>query len=263
MFMMPCIVHKKDSHKGQNGKVLIISGSKDYYGATVLTALSCLKSGVDLVYIYTPEINRQIVASYSPEFIIKTYSSDYFNIGAVNKISSFLDSVDCVLIGPGLSRDDEILFSTKKILEYIKTPIILDADSLYALDKNITLPTNSVVTPHMNEFRFICDSLDTEDIVKISKMLNCTVVKKGRIDIIVQGENYYENETGNESLTKGGTGDILAGLISGFIAQGEKGFDASKRATYELGLASIRLFKEKRYNFLASELINNLFNLES
>jgi ADP-dependent NAD(P)H-hydrate dehydratase / NAD(P)H-hydrate epimerase len=252
------IIHQKDSYKGQNGKVLVISGSKDYYGASVLCGLACFKSGVDLVHLFIPEINRQIVASFAPEFIIKTYNSTILNSEAVGQMYPQMSDYGCVLIGPGLTSDAQVLDALRRFLPLIKVPIVLDADGLNALESDMELPDNSVITPHRQEIKQVCQIMKSDDFSVISSLLNCTVLVKGTIDYIIFRDNYFENTSGNESMTKGGTGDILAGIIAGLVAQGLSGFEATKKACLVLGNAGDELYKKKGYSYLTSELISQV-----
>jgi len=264
------IKHNISSHKGQNGKVCIVSGSRDYYGATILSALSCLKSGVDLVYLIIPECNRVITASYSPAFIIRSYENTFLCPENVGEIYRLEDQVDCFLIGPGLSRNEKTLATVKTLLNKIKKPIVLDADGLYALkDINtldqISLQNNSVITPHRKELEIIMGEQllrsrkDLEKtLINLSKKMNSTILLKGKEDLIIYKSKISHNKTGNESLTKGGTGDILAGLVAGFIAQKVDGFTSAKQATKILGQAGDKLFAKKKYNYIVEELLEEI-----
>jgi len=257
--------HPSTTHKGQNGKVAILSGSKDYYGATVLTSLACLKSGIDLVFPIIPECNRIIQASYSPEFIIKTYPEDYFTSESIALVLDNVKNVDVLIIGPGLGKNKRTLKALNILIPQLNFPLVIDADALYALNTSFKLPNNSVLTPHKTELKELLkknlptNQKDLEiEIKHLSENTNATVVLKGPIDIIVNQNEIHLNRTGNESLTKGGTGDILAGLIGGYIAQGLTAYEASKLATKNLGEAGDKLFKQKGYKYLTGELIDIL-----
>ena len=256
------INHYPTSHKGENGKVCIVSGSRDYYGATVLSALSCMKSGIDLSYLVIPECNRKITASYSPSFIIRSYENSFLCPENIEEIYKLEQKVDCFLIGPGLSKNEKTLEVISLLLLNLKKPLIVDADALYSLSPDTKLPNNSVITPHKKELETILGKKtpskkeDLEKTLKnLSKKINATVILKGPKDTIVQKDKIAYNTTGNESLTKGGTGDILAGLVTGFIAQNIDSFSSAKLATKILGKAGEKLFAKKKYNYLVEELI--------
>lgn len=257
---------RPDSHKGQNGRVLIIGGSIDYYGAPILSALGALNSGADLVRIFVPECNFECSRSMYPDFIVKKYSGEFLTARHAENIIEFGKNCDSILIGPGLGDREQTLEAVLEILNNLHIPTVLDAEAMTALKKvgKFPLQQQIVITPHQNEFQNLVDremvvnENDTKSIVllrSISMDLHINVLLKGKVDYVSSEDGVVEiNRTGNAGMTVGGSGDVLAGVTATFLAQGLEGFDAARCAAYYTGSAGDLLKKQKGYNFSASDL---------
>ena len=256
-----------DSHKGQNGRVLIVGGSLEYYGAPVLSGLAALHSGADLVYLYVPECNFDVCRSLYPDFFVRKYSGDFLTVEACDEIISLgREKCDCVLLGPGLGRREETLEAVKRIVNELHIPTVLDADAIAVLKKLDRFPLDQqlAITPHSNEFRNLVDrdvvvnEDDPKSIIllrSISMDLHINVLLKGAKDYVASQEGIVEiNHTGNAGMTVGGSGDVLAGVVASFIAQGSDPYDACRAAAYYVGKAGDLLQKQKGFNFAASEI---------
>ena len=252
-----------------NGKVLIVGGSIEYYGAPLLATLAAYKTGADLVYTFVPDCNFDVSRSFYPDFIVRKFHGNYLAEDAVTDIVEFSKTCDCLLIGPGLSDRAATLRATQLILERVNIPTILDASAIQVLTKITRVPLSQpiVITPHINEFELLT-SKDLENMEKVklnailhtlAKDLHINIVLKGAEDFITSdnGETVI-NTTGNAGMTVGGTGDVLAGAIASFIAQGVKPFDACKLACYFCGASGDALLKEKGFLYLAGEVASNL-----
>lgn len=261
----------EQSHKGQNGRVLIVGGSLDFYGAPILAGLGALNSGADLVYLYVPECNFDVSRSLFPDFIVKKYSGEYLSARDAAQIIEFgKKKCDSVLIGPGLSDNEKSLDAVLEIVKNLHIPTVLDADAIPVLKKISKFPLSQpiVITPHKNEFRYLVDReivVDKEDhksvilLRSISMDLHINVLLKGAIDYVSSEEGYVEtNSTGNPGMTVGGTGDVLAGVVATFLAQGLEGFDAARCAAYLNGVAGDLLKKEMGFSFSASDVAKKL-----
>lgn len=255
-----------DSHKGQNGRVLIIGGSIDYYGAPILSALGALNSGADLVRIFVPECNFECSRSLYPDFIVKKYPGEFLTARHAESIVEFGKNCDSILIGPGLGDREQTLEAVLEILSTLHIPTVLDAEAMMALKKVDKFPLQQqiVITPHQNEFQnlvdreIVVDENDTKSVVllrSISMDLHINVLLKGKVDYVSSEEGVVEtNRTGNAGMTVGGSGDVLAGVTATFLAQGLEGFDAARCAAYYVGNAGDLLRKQKGYNFSASDI---------
>jgi NAD(P)H-hydrate epimerase len=262
------LLPKRDpnSHKGQNGKVLIVGGSLDYYGAPILAGLGALYSGADLVYLYVPECNFDCTRSMYPDFIVKKYPSEFLTARVAANIIEFGKECDSVLIGPGLSSNEKVLEGVLEIVKNLHIPTVLDADAISVLKKidKFPLPQSIVITPHHNEFKNLVDrEMDVKDgdpksvilLRSVAMDLHINVLLKGPEDYIASEEGYVEvNTTGNAGMTVGGSGDVLAGVVATFLAQGLEAFDAAKCGAFFNGLAGDFLKKRKGYCFSASDI---------
>jgi ADP-dependent NAD(P)H-hydrate dehydratase / NAD(P)H-hydrate epimerase len=254
------------SHKGQNGKVLIVGGSIDYYGAPILSALGAIHSGADLVYLYVPECNFDCSRSMYPDFIVRKYKGDFLTEDSVEEIVEFGKKCDSALIGPGLGERDETMKAVLKIVKDLHIPTVLDTTAMMVLKEldQFPMPQPFVITPHQNEFKHLVnrdsfvDEEDTKSIVllrSLSMDLHINVLLKGYKDYVSSEEGVVEvNITGSPGMTVGGTGDVLAGVVASFLAQRLEPFDAARCAAYYTGRAGEKLRRKKGVCFSASDL---------
>ena len=246
---------KAASHKGDNGKVLVIGGSKDYAGAVALAGLAALRSGVDWVTIAAPEKVGWAINSLSPDLVVKKYKGDDFCASRAKDILNFEKGFDAVLIGNGIGMHARSF--VKKYVKETKKPIVIDADAL----KHVRLQDvkNAILTPHKGEFDILLKNskLNKSNYKKFLK--NNIILLKGRIDEIISKNKTYYNKTGNAGMTKAGTGDVLAGLCVGYLGQGLSLLQSAVNAAYFNGLAGgILLKKKKGFTYLASDLVEEI-----
>ena len=257
----------KSSHKGQNGRILIVGGSINYHGAPILSALGALNSGADLVYLYVPESNFEACRSMYPDFIVKKFSGEFLSARDAGKIVEFgKKKADSVLIGPGLGDRESTVEGVKEIIENLHVPTVLDADAIAVIKKIEKFPLQQqiVVTPHQNEFNNLVDrdmkiiEDDPKSIIllrSVSMDLQLNVLFKGATDFVSSVEGVVEtNITGNPGMTIGGSGDILAGIVASFLAQGLDSFDAARASAFINGFAGDLLRKQKGFCYTASDL---------
>lgn len=254
------------SHKGQNGRVLVIGGSIDYYGAPLLSALGALYSGADLVYLFVPECNFECSRSLYPDFVVKKYPGEFLTARHAQTIIEFGKKCDSILIGPGLGDREQTMEAVLEIINNLHIPTVLDAGAMMVLKKIDKFPLQQqvVITPHQNEFKNLVDreikisEEDSKSVVllrSISMDLHINVLLKGPVDYVSSEEGVVEtNHTGNAGMTVGGSGDVLAGVVATFLAQGLEGFDAARCAAYFVGEAGDLLKKNKGYHFSASDI---------
>lgn len=235
------------SRKYQNGLVLIIAGSAQYHGSLVFSAITASRL-VDLVFVCTAKENFPIIKKYSPTFIVRPYS----------EAKKLAKQVGSILIGPGIDKNNAMKKLVKKIVvENKNKKIILDATALRLIDAK-RLHANCCVTPHAKEFTALFKMPATkQSVVKAAKRFNCIVVLKGKTDFVSDGKKLYCNFTGNAGMTKGGTGDTLAGLIAGFAAKNSLLLSAQV-ACYLNGYAGDLLKKERGYMYNATDLMEKI-----
>lgn len=255
----------KSSHKGNNGRVLVIGGSDDYHGAPVLAAMSCLavlRSGSDLVTLAAPYKVGWAASSISPDIIVKKLKGKYIKESHLKQLLNLAEKSDVVLLGNGIGLRNDTERLINKFVEIRNHDVVLDADAIKVVNK-IDKMENCIITPHKRELQiFLENNYNSSDITKVkllakSFLKNNVILLKGKKDMIL-GEKTAYNTTGNEGMTKGGTGDVLAGLTAGFLAQGNSPFDSALAAAYVNGKAGDNLKEKMGYSFLASDLVNEI-----
>ena len=265
------------SHKGNNGSILIIGGSKDYHGAPAISGMAAFGAGVDLVYVATPQAASIPIKSASPDLIVKSLEGDYLNLNHLDKILKLADKVDSVLIGPGSSINDETSKLFNILVSKIKKPIVLDADALKQVDISlIKNKKNIILTPHLAEFnkffnadlKLDLDSYDfnkvdnnISEFQKVTKSIKGTVVVKGKNDLILSSSKFRINRSGNAGMTVGGTGDALAGIITALSSQGLNTFDSACLGVFINGLAGDKAYENYGNGFSASNLVSFIGNV--
>ena len=262
------------SHKGNNGRLLVVGGSKDYSGAPAIAGMAAIGAGCDLVYVAAPEKSAEAIKSTSPDLIVKSLKGDKLSLRHSDEILDIADNVDAVLIGPGAGIDEETSKLFNVLAAKIKKPIVLDADALKQVELRLIKNREDIIlTPHIFEFKSFfnvsedlkldIDSYDfnkvDENITqfqKISRQIKATVIVKGQYDLILSGTRFRINRSGNAGMTVGGTGDALAGISAGLLAQGLNSFDSACLGVFINGLAGDRVFDEKGNGFSATDLVS-------
>lgn len=269
--------HSKLIHKGQLGKVLVIGGSPQYYGAPILTALGAEATGADLIHLYTCPNHLEAAKSHSLNFFLHGFAGHTGSLGLydVKIVHEIMQVVDAVVIGNGIGKD----FDAKKaILGIINTekPIVIDAEALipeilkvYNYKKH-----KWILTPHSREFeRVFSIPASPENILEMSKKHKINLCVTGPTDYIITENDFqietfgllendvqandsdlHENHTGVPQMRVGGTGDVLAGIICSYVAQGFSASQAMKSAAYLFGKCG-EAFVRKSATFSARSLI--------
>lgn len=237
--MLP--LRKDDSNKGTYGKVLILAGHKGMAGACYFAGRAAYLSGCGLVRIVTAEENREIIQIKLPEAVILQKDSE--------TIRKAISDADSILIGPGIGTGDSALKLLQKVFYYSTVPIIVDADGLNILSNHMELlsdlKTDVVLTPHLGEMgRLIKKPVseivghEIEIAIQFTERYNVILVMKSHETLIArEGKSTCKNTTGDSSLSKGGTGDVLAGLIAGFTAESHDAYISALIGPYIHGLA--------------------------
>lgn len=238
------------SHKGDNGKLLIIAGSEKYHGALLLSAKIASKI-VDLVYVSSVRENNELIKK------LKSKLCEFITVTR-QEIKKQVKNVDCVLIGPGLGVSQESKRLVNNLLKkFPKKKFVLDADALKVVDKKL-LNKNCIVTPHSQEFKTLFGKNATKETVKeMTKKYGCVIVLKGQIDYVASPIQCKVNKTGNQGMTKGGTGDVLAGLIAALACKNEL-FLAASAGVFLNGKAGGGLKRKVSYYYNASDLVEEI-----
>jgi len=262
------------AHKGDFGRLLVIGGSKKYSGSpafnflAALQAMSAYRTGTDVVEVVAPKRAADIIASFSPNIITIPLEGDYIAKKHLPILLKESKNKSAFVIGGGIERNKSTLETIRYYLKKIKIPGVIDADAIYALknNKNKINLSNFVITPHSYEFFILTGKKPTENlkqrinlVKQEAKKLNTTILLKGHIDIISNGKQTAINKTGTPYMTKGGTGDTLAGITGSLIAQGNSLFLSACAAAYINGKAG-ELTKRKN-SFVASDLLEEIGNV--
>ncbi len=262
------------SHKGNNGKLLVVGGNKDYSGAPAIAGMAAIGAGADLVYVAAPQKAAEAIKSTSPDLIVQSLEGDRLSLSHADEILGMADNVDAVLIGPGAGIDEDTSKLFNVLVAKIKKPIVLDADALKQVELNLIKGRDDVIlTPHISEFKSVfkvdkdlkldIDSYDfnkvDENITEfqqITRQINGSVIVKGQYDLILSKTRFKINKTGNAGMTVGGTGDALSGIATGLLSQNLNAFDSVSLAAFINGLAGDEAFKEKGNGFSATDLVS-------
>lgn len=261
-----------NSHKGQNGKLMIIGGSKLFHAAS-LWSLKVASRIVDMVFYSSVDENNKIVMEGKKEF------RDGIVIPR-NKIENYAKEADCILIGPGLPRkdgqeigDDDTKELTESLLKkYSNKKWVIDGGSLQTMDSKL-IPHNAILTPHVREFEKLFHDVILrpkaeesrsftnvqDDIIKrMAKKYSCVILIKGPTDVVCSPEKCVGITGGNAGMTKGGTGDVLAGLVAGLYCKNDDPLLVATSASYINKKAGESLFKKVGYYFNSSDLADEI-----
>lgn len=259
--IQPFLKRPATSHKGDAGRVLVIGGGA-YSGASALAALAALRAGADIVTVAAPKSVSDIIASFSPNLIVRPLSGNRLVEEDIPLISELINKHDVVVMGMGLGNEYPTLEAVRKIVPMCRKAVI-DADAL-APDVLHSGHRDIIVTPHAGEMKRISGADVPEDEKKklafvrdFAKDNKLTVLLKGKVDIISDGTEVRANRTGNSGMTVGGTGDVLAGLVGALFAKHDA-FSAACAAAFINGAAGDLAFEEFGYGLLATDVIERI-----
>ncbi|MBB6454184.1 NAD(P)H-hydrate epimerase [Salirhabdus euzebyi] len=254
---------KRFAHKGTFGKGLVIGGSDEMPGSVMMTARAALRSGAGLITIGTTRQNIPAIASYVPEATYKT----------VDEMDFLSDQYTSVAVGMGLGRTEKAFSLIEQVIRQVKSLLLLDADALYYLKQNLSLlkereyPT--VLTPHAGEMARLLGITTERLLLKpftyskaFAKEYNVHLVLKGPFTIITnpQGEQFVITN-GNVGLAKGGSGDVLAGILLSFMMQGACLITSLCNGCWIHGASADHLIENGRYSkydLLATDLMEGI-----
>ncbi len=262
-----------DSHKGTYGHLLAVCGSVGMAGAAILSARAALRSGVGLLTVALPESIYSIVAGSVPEALflpLPENEQGRLSHTALPILRQALKGKTALLVGCGLGCCEDTQIIVRELLLQADCPKVLDADGINAVARHIdvleTAFSSLIVTPHPAEMSRLCGStVDTVQADRISvatafaKQYDVTVALKGHHTVVADATQYRINPTGNAGMATGGSGDVLAGMIASFAAQGMSPFDAAMCGVYLHGLAGDMAAKRcSQHAMLPSDMIEEL-----
>ncbi len=242
------------SHKGENGKVAIIGGSRWIHGAPLLSALAAESSGADLLYLFVPPCHEEVAKHTSLNFQVRTFEEDALTERDIAPILELLASMDCAVIGPGLDRTPETLRAIAHLIGGALCPLVLDASALQPETPDAVTEKAAVLTPHLGELERM--GIPENGLMQAAVNHGVTILLKGPVDRIAAPDGTLtDSRGGTAGLTVGGTGDALSGLIAGLIAQGEALPRSAIRASTIIKKAAEHLSAQGQSVFTAREVI--------
>ncbi len=270
---------KKTSHKSENGYVCVIGGSEEYVGAVVLAGLAALRSGCDKVTIAAPEKVAWAINMHNPDLVTHKVNARSFTIKNSKEMIKFSEKFDAVLVGNGVTKRAHTF--CQHFLRKSQKLKVADADALRAMSfKDFN---NTIITPHDDELKdmlinsgkeFLFTKLKNANAKEKAEILqgnlryflqnNNVLLLKGPTDIIISRNKIAYNRTGNQGMTKAGTGDIMAGIAVGFLAKTGDLFKSAVAASYVNGmLGDLLLKKKKGYSFIASDIVDDIDKIKT
>lgn len=250
----PAPVRPNDAHKGTFGSVLIVAGSEGMSGAAVLAGRAALHGGAGLVSVGCPRSIYPIVAASHPSYMTLPLDDDEqgkLALTCLNQIEAKMSSQSAIAIGPGLGQSTDVSSTVHAVYEQSQLPLVLDADGLNAfagethpLSRSKHAPPR-LLTPHPGEFSRLTGRAPASTpeerekrAVQFAAEHNVVLLLKGPKTIVTDGDRIATNVTGNNGLAKGGSGDVLTGLLASLIAQGMSVFEAAQLGAFLHGLAA-------------------------
>ncbi len=271
-------VRRADGNKGTFGKALIIAGSAKMAGAAMLAAKSAFRIGAGMVKVVTAEENKSAIQQFVPEAMLLTYTDAATKPEEERFMKALQEAeawADCIMIGPGIGMEAEAEGLLRFVILKSRLPLVIDADGINLLARDPALqaamskkgdsPRTVILTPHLGEFARIYDASVAQvkknmpDYARLlAKRLQCIVVCKDARTAVAEGNGTqgYLNTSGNSGMATAGSGDVLAGMITGLLAQGMKGMDAAIAGVYLHGCAGdLAAEQETEAGMMATDLI--------
>lgn len=253
--LMPC--RSKYDHKGDRGHCQIIAGSSGMYGAAILSAKACLNAGAGLVSVHIPSDGLLVMQQALPE-VMAQVDAHKEHLSAVD----YSDRYTAHALGPGIGTHEDTVAAVTQFIETADKPIVVDADGLNIIAQNPSLlgqlPKNSIITPHVGEFR----RLFGNDQTSYSRMETAQekaaehqiiiVLKGAHTQIVSPNGDVYFNATGNSAMATAGSGDALTGIIAAFLAQGLLPLNAAILGVYMHGIAGDLAFEKNGFGPIRS-----------
>ncbi|XP_073220926.1 ATP-dependent (S)-NAD(P)H-hydrate dehydratase isoform X2 [Cicer arietinum] len=240
-------------HKGQAGNIAVIGGCREYTGAPYFAAISALKIGADLSHVFCTKDAAHVIKSYSPELIVHPVLEESYNVREEDKkmisskvlaeVDKWIERFNCLVIGPGLGRDPFLLDCVSEIMRHARQsniPIVIDGDGLFLVTNNLDLVSGyalAVLTPNVNEYKRLVqkvlssevnDEDATQQVLSLAKQIGgVTILKKGKSDIINDGDTVKSVSIYGSPRRCGGQGDILSGSVAVFLSWARQHIEAA------------------------------------
>lgn len=250
----------KTARKRDGGTLRIIGGSASYHGAPAFAGIAAAAI-VDLVHMACPKAVATALRTISPDLIMEECGESHLGreiLGLARPVA------DCTLCGVGAGRNPETVEALLSLYERHEGKLVIDADGLYALIGRTDLLQGSVcITPHRGEYERLFGTLPPEErsveasVEKAAQETGCTILLKGKTDIISNGQETWRNTTGNEGMTTGGTGDVLAGTVAAMSCTNPL-FESALAAAFAVGRAGDAAYAKKATYYTAGDVASEL-----
>lgn len=258
---------KRETHKGDYGKVLLLCGSTGFTGAARLAAKAAMRTGSGLVFLGVPAAVYPIVAGGLEEPVVFPLPCDEagrLSSEAIPVVRQRMQGIDAILAGPGLGQSSDIKMLVRMLLRESQVPLLLDADGINVLRGHIDVWDEVgcpvVLTPHDGEFARIYAEPAGEravETVRLARRCGGVVLRKGYRTLISDGQNIFRNTTGNPGMAKGGSGDVLSGIIVSLLGQGIPPLEAAALGAWIHGAAGDQAAKRfGEHSMLPTDLID-------
>ncbi len=256
---------KPFSHKGNYGHALLIAGAKGKIGAAILAAEACLRSGAGLLTVHLPGCGYPSMQSALPEAMVSTDVEEDFFSKAPNDLSVF----KTIGMGPGLGKEAITAEAMLNVLSHYSNPMVIDADALNIIAQkgvsNISVPPGSILTPHPGEFERLFGKTSNHfarvnlALEKAAELQSVIILKTKFTLIACPDGSAFFNPTGNPGMAKGGSGDVLTGILTGLLSRGYHSLDAAKIGVYIHGYAGdLAVADMGMESVLAGDIISRL-----
>lgn len=241
-----------DAEKGDRGRVGVIAGSAEMAGPPALVGEAALRTGSDLVKVLTSETALAAVAGFSENFMVGRFTGDHLSVDSVSMATEIADWSDVLVVGPGLAKPDQE--AVRRIVADAPVPVVVDADAIRPATEVASPET--VFTPDAAEVSRIED--DYGSLEAFADETRAVVISKGAPDEIYDGDDRWTNETGTPAMTVGGTGDIMAGVVSSLIGQGLDLPEAARLAAWTVGTAGERATEAYGIGLMATDVVERI-----
>lgn len=248
----------RSRHKGQAGNIAVIGGCREYTGAPYFAAISALKIGADLSHVFCTKDAAPVIKSYSPELIVHPVLEESYSVREEDKknisikvlaeVGKWLERFDCLVIGPGLGRDTFLLDCVSDIIRHARKsniPIVIDGDGLFLVTNHLELVSGyalAVLTPNVNEYKRLVQKVlssevnnedPAEQVLTLSKQIGgVTILRKGKSDLISDGDKVKSVSIYGSPRRCGGQGDILSGSVAVFLSWARQHIEAAGPDSY-------------------------------
>lgn len=255
-----------DERTTDMGSVLVVGGSQRFTNTPAIVAMGALRAGSEVVDVAAPEPSSRSARTFALNIISTPLIGDRITPDHVVSLWESAEWADALVVGPGVTRHEETRNALANFLADVTKPTVIDADAIRVVRDNPDIvERNWVITPHVGEFRELTGERPTDDmeqrmllVEQYTAEFDCTIVLKGPVDVITSGGQTTTVETGNRYMTRGGTGDILAGVTAALLARHDDPFESAAAAAWINGKAGDRAVNRHGAGFLLEEMAQEI-----